>query len=108
MAYMTENQVCLLHKLQMADIPAFREINPVTLNQDEAAELFKNNLPMLEYINAVAQNEDREFVEHRFIGVTENNCKEQLRQWLDKENLMRQQGNPFLQRKRNFKGYQQQ
>ena len=97
MAHMTENQVRLLHKLQMADIPAFREINPVTLNQDEAAELFKNNLPMLEYINAVAQNEDREFVEHRFIGVTENNCKEQLRHWLDKENLtLFQPVNPYF------------
>ena len=42
MAYMTENQVRLLHKLQMADIPAFREINPVTISQDEAAELFVN------------------------------------------------------------------
>ena len=50
MAYMTENQVRLLNKLQLADLPAFRDINPVTINQDEAAELFKNNLPMLEYI----------------------------------------------------------
>ena len=97
MAHMTENQVRLLHKLQLADLPAFRDINPVTINQDEAAELFKNNLPMLEYINAVAQNEDREFVEHRFIGVTENNCKEQLRQWLDKENLtLFQPVNPYF------------
>jgi len=97
MAHMTENQVRLLHKLQLADLPAFRDINPVTINQDEAAELFKNNLPMLEYINAIAQNEDREFVEHRFIGVTENNCKEQLRQWLDKENLtLFQPVNPYF------------
>ena len=97
MAYMTENQVRLLHKLQMADIPAFREINPVTISQDEAAELFKKHLPALEYINAVAQTEEREFVEHRFIGVTENNCKEQLRQWLDKENLsLFQPVNPYF------------
>ena len=97
MAHMTENQVRLLHKLQLADLPAFRDINSVTINQDEAAELFKNNLPILEYINAVAQNEDREFVEHRFIGVTENNCKEQLRQWLDKENLtLFQPVNPYF------------
>ena len=87
MAYMTQNQVRLLHKLQMADIPAFREINPVTISQDEAAELFKKHLPALEYINAVAQTEEREFVEHRFIGVTENNCREQLRQLLYNVNL---------------------
>ena len=97
MAYMTENQVRLLHKLQMADIPAFRDVNPVTVNQDEATELFKKNLPLLEYINAVALNEDHEFIEQRFIGVSENNCKEQLRLWLDKENLtLFQPVNPYF------------
>ena len=31
MSIMTEEQVKLLHKLQMAEIPAFKNINPLTL-----------------------------------------------------------------------------
>ena len=31
MSIMTEDQVKLLHKLQMAEIPAFKNINPLTL-----------------------------------------------------------------------------
>ena len=52
MSIMTEDQVKLLHKLQMAEIPAFKNINPLTLQEDEARDLFRMNLPPLEWINA--------------------------------------------------------
>ena len=85
----------LLHKLQMAEIPAFKNINPLTLQEDEARDLFRMNLPPLEWINAVAQNEKHELVEKRFIGVSENNWREQMKDWLEKENLtLLQQPNP--------------
>ena len=87
MSIMTEDQVKLLHKLQMAEIPAFKNINPLTLQEDEARDLFRMNLPQLEWINAAAQNENHELVEKRFIGVSENNCREQMKEWLEKENL---------------------
>jgi len=95
MSIMTEDQVKLLHKLQMAEIPAFKNINPLTLQEDEARDLFRMNLPPLEWINAAAQNEKHELVEKRFIGVSENNCREQMKDWLEKENLtLLQQPNP--------------
>ena len=95
MSIMTEDQVKLLHKLQMAEIPAFKNINPLTLQEDEARDLFRMNLPQLEWINAAAQNENHELVEKRFIGVSENNCSEQMKDWLEKENLtLLQQPNP--------------
>ena len=78
MSIMTEDQVKLLHKLQMAEIPAFKNINPLTLQEDEARDLFRMNLPPLEWINAAAQNEKHELIEKRFIGVSENNCREQM------------------------------
>ena len=49
MSIMTEDQVKLLHKLQMAEIPAFKNINPLTLQEDEARDLFRMNLPPLEW-----------------------------------------------------------
>lgn len=95
MSIMTEDQVKLLHKLQMAEIPAFKNINPLTLQEDEARDLFRMNLPPLEWINAAAQNEKHELVEKRFIGVSENNCREQMKDWLERENLtLLQQPNP--------------
>lgn len=92
---MTEEQVRLLHKLQMAGIPAFANINPLTLSSDEASDFFRMNLPPLEWLDASAVTEDHEFEEKRFIGVSENNCREQMQKWLDKENLtLLQQPNP--------------
>ena len=38
MSIMTEDQVKLLHKLQMAEILAFKSINPLTLQEDEARD----------------------------------------------------------------------
>ena len=95
MSFMTEEQVKLLHKLQMVGLPAFKNINPLTIQEEEARDLFRMNLPPLEWINAVAENEKHEFVEKRFLGVSENNCREQMKEWLEQENLtLFQQPNP--------------
>ncbi len=95
MAVLTEDQVKLFHRLQMAEIPAFKNINPLTLQKDEAEDILRMNLPALEWIDAVASNDKNEFIERRFIGVTENNCREQMNRWLDDENLtLFQQPNP--------------
>lgn len=87
MSFMNENQVRLLHKLQMAEIPAFRNISPIGMSEEEAGDFFRMNLPALEWINAVAETEDHEFVERRFLGTSENNCKTQMQNWLDADNL---------------------
>lgn len=95
MSIMTEEQVKLLHKLQMAELPAFRGINPLTLQQEEAHDFFRMNLPPLEWLDTVAETEYHEFVEKRFLGVSENNCREQMKAWLEAENLtLFQQPNP--------------
>ena len=95
MSIMTEDQVKLLHKLQMVGIPAFKDINPLTIQEEQARDLFRMNLPALEWINVVAQNENHELVEKRFLGVSENNCREQMKEWLEQEKLtLFQQPNP--------------
>lgn len=95
MSIMNEGQVRLLHKLQMAGVPAFKDVNPVTLSSDEASKLFKMNLPPVEWIDATGVTKDHEFIKKRFIGVSENNCREQMNNWLDRENLtLLQQPNP--------------
>lgn len=96
MSIMTEDQVRLLHKLQMVGIPAFIPVNPLSMSSEEAEDFFKMNLPPLEYITAVAEDENHEIVEKRFLGVSENNCRDQMHAWLDEnENLnLFQQPNP--------------
>ncbi len=92
---MNEKQVNLLHRLQMADLESFRNINPLSFTEAEAREYFRLNLPPLEWLDAVAQDEQHKFIEKRFLGVSENNCREQMKQWLEKENLtLYQQPNP--------------
>jgi hypothetical protein len=92
---MSEEQVRLLHKLQMAEIPAFAEVNPLTMGEDEASDYFRMNLPPLEWIKAVGETKEHEFVEAHFIGVSENNCRTQMQKWLEREDLtLFQQPNP--------------
>ncbi|MBN2640922.1 MAG: hypothetical protein JXR78_04675 [Victivallales bacterium] len=87
MNYMNEEQVKLLHKLQMVGIPAFAMVNPLAMDEDQTRDFLRMNLPPLEWIDAVGETKNHEFVEQRFIGVSENNCKIQMREWLEKENL---------------------
>ena len=62
MSIMTEEQVRLLHKLQMVGIPAFIPVNPLSMSSEEAEDFFKMNLPPLEYITAVAEDENQQIV----------------------------------------------
>lgn len=93
---MTLDQAKLLHKLQLIRHPDFMQINPVTVSEDEAAELFKQNLPILEYQTAVAVTPDHEFEEKRFWGMNEYDCRKQIDRWLDANNYtLYQRPNPY-------------
>ena len=68
MSFMTEEQVKLLHKLQMVGLPAFKNINPLTIQEEEARDLFRMNLPPLEWINAVAEMKNTNSLKNAFSG----------------------------------------
>ena len=94
---MTSEQSRLLHKLQLMRHPAFMQINPVVVGEEEAAELFKQNLPVLEYQTAVAVKPDRQFEEKTFWGVNEYDCKKQIDRWIDENNFeLFQRPNPYF------------
>ena len=80
---MTPEQTRLLHKLQLIGHPAFDKISPLTISQDEATELFKQNLPILEYQTAVAIKPNRETEEKVFWGMNEYDCRKQIDRWID-------------------------
>lgn len=82
---LTSEQCELLGKLQNAQVPKFLELNPLSLSEDEADEFFKQNLPDLTYMDAVAvkKDENGEHIQARFIGVSENDALSQLRRWQD-------------------------
>ena len=80
---MTPEQTRLLNKLQLIRHPAFTDVSPLTMSQEEASELFKQNLPILEYQKAVAIKPDRETEEKVFWGMNEYDCKKQIDRWID-------------------------
>ena len=80
---MTPEQTRLLNKLQLIRHPAFTDVSPLTMSQEEASELFNQNLPILEYQKAVAIKPGRETEEKIFWGMNEYDCKKQIDRWID-------------------------
>ena len=80
---MTPEQTRLLNKLQLIRHPAFTDVSPLTMSEEEASELFNQNLPILEYQKAVAIKPGRETEEKIFWGMNEYDCKKQIDRWID-------------------------
>lgn len=94
---MTHEQTRLLHKLQLIRHPAFARITPLSVSPEEAGDLFKQNLPILEYQKAVAVKPDRTFEERIFWGMNEYDCKKQIDRWIeDSGYTLMQRPNPYF------------
>ena len=94
---MTPEQTELLYKLQLMRHPAFLPVNPVKIDPDAAAELFRQNLPLLEFQNAVARTSSGDFVEKRFWGMNEYDCRKQIDRWLEQNDYtLDHRPNPYF------------
>ena len=94
---MNPDQTQLLHKLQLIRHPAFLQINPAVMGEEEAADYLKQNLPLLEYQTAVGITPEREFVEKVFWGVSEYDCKKQIDRWIEENDyILDHRPNPYF------------